>query len=197
MRCGSSDLRPEQTAEAVPAETAAHAGSSLSPIEVVDYDDGWPALFEDIAQPIRKAMAELGAAVEHVGSTSVPGLPAKSVIDIDVVVRSDDDVAKAIALLATLGYMHEGDKGIRGREAFVWPAGARPHHLYVVVSGNGPHCDHIDFRNWLRQHPDVAEEYGTLKRGLAVQFRNDRSGYTEAKTAFVEGVLRAARTVGS
>jgi GrpB-like predicted nucleotidyltransferase (UPF0157 family) len=78
-------------------------------------------------------VADLDAQVEHVGSTSVPGLAAKPIIDVDVVVASADDVPAAIERLRSRGYVYQGDKGIKGREAFLWPRGARPHHLYVVV----------------------------------------------------------------
>jgi GrpB-like predicted nucleotidyltransferase (UPF0157 family) len=103
---------------------------------IADYDDAWLALFEDLARPVREAVADLGAELEHIGSTAVPRLAAKPVIDIDVVVRSPDDVPRAIERLRSLAYVHQGDKGIRGPEAFLWPPGAKPHHLYVVVSGS-------------------------------------------------------------
>ena len=131
--------------------------------------------------------------MEHVGSTSVPGLAAKAIVDIDVVLRSLDDVPTAIARLRSLGYVYQGDKGIRGREAFLWPPGARPHHLYAVVAGSRPHVDHIHFRDHLREHPDVAQEYAALKKSLAAQQGGDPLGYTNAKTAFVAAALRAAR----
>jgi GrpB-like predicted nucleotidyltransferase (UPF0157 family) len=124
----------------------------------------------------------------------VPGLVAKPVIDIDVVVGSADDVPTAIERLRSLGYLYQGDKGIKGREAFMWPSDARPHHLYVVVRGSLPYLDHIEFRNYLREHPEVANEYATLKTRLVDQHGDDRLGYTDAKTEFVTGVLRAARS---
>jgi GrpB-like predicted nucleotidyltransferase (UPF0157 family) len=182
-------LTPEETVEAILAQTA----SKRSPVVVAGYDEKWPALFEQLAQPVRAALAELGAQVEHVGSTSVPGLAAKPIIDIDVVVRSADDVPSAIERLRQLGYVYQGDKGIRGREAFMWPRGARPHHLYVVVDGNAPHADHVDFRDYLRESPTAAKEYAFLKTSLADQHRDDSLAYTEAKTEFITGVLRAAR----
>ena len=115
-------------------------------------------------------------------------------IDIDVVVRSADDVPTAIERLRSLGYVWQGDKGVEGREAFMWPSGAKPHHLYVVVAGSEPHADHVDFRDYLRQHPDVARQYATLKKGLAEQHRGDRLGYTAAKSQFIAEILRAARS---
>jgi GrpB-like predicted nucleotidyltransferase (UPF0157 family) len=186
----TTSLTLEETVEEILARTI----SARSPLVVADYDDEWPIHFEQIAQAVRPAVADLDAQVEHVGSTSVLGLAAKPIIDIDVVVRSAADVPTAIERLRSLGYVYQGDKGIRGREAFMWPRGARPHHLYVVVQGSPPHLDHIHFRNYLRDHPDVAREYGALKTNLAEQHGDDQLGYTDAKTDFITGVLRAART---
>ncbi len=186
----TTDLTPDETVEAIVAQTT----SARSPLVVADYDAGWPTLFEEIARPVREAVADLGAEVEHVGSTSVPGLAAKPVIDIDVVVPSSDRVPTAMGRLRALGYVYQGDKGIRGREAFMWPPGAKPHHLYVVVSGSQPHADRIEFRDYLRQHPDAAEEYAVLKKNLAERHRDDGLRYTDAKSEFVAGVLRAARS---
>jgi GrpB-like predicted nucleotidyltransferase (UPF0157 family)/chloramphenicol 3-O-phosphotransferase len=188
----TSDLTPEATVDAILEQTPDHPTSSHSPIVVSDYDDEWPTLFEQLASPIRDAVADLNAPVKHVGSTAVPGLRAKPIIDIDVVVTSARDVPVAIARLCSLGYIYQGDKGIPGREAFMWPRGARPHHVYVVVAGGQPYRDHIEFRDYLREQPEVARQYGELKARLAEEYGNDRVGYTDAKTAFVTGVLRAA-----
>jgi GrpB-like predicted nucleotidyltransferase (UPF0157 family) len=185
----TTHLTPEETVEEILGKTTA----TRSPIVVTDYDADWPRLFDEIAQPVCDAVADLGAQVEHVGSTSVEGLAAKPIIDIDVVVGSADDVPSAIERLRSLGYVYQGDKGVRGREAFLWPRGARPHHLYVVVQGSQPYLDHIEFRNYLRDHPEVASEYAALKTKLAEQHGSDGLGYTDAKTAFVTGILEAAR----
>ena len=102
------------------------------------------------------------------------------------------DLPAAIERLRELGYVYQGDKGIRGREAFMWPRGATRHHLYVVVAGSQPHTDHVRFRDYLRRHPEVAREYAALKVDLAERYRDDRLGYTTAKTAFITEVMRAA-----
>lgn len=176
---------PEETVDEILARTTFEG----SPFVVVDYDEAWPALFEELARPVREAVADLGAEVEHVGSTAVPGLAAKPIVDLDVVVHSGEDVPAAIERLRGLGYVNQGDKGIPGREAFLWPPGTTPHHLYVVVAGSEPLVAHLAFRDHLRTHPEVAAEYGALKRRLAEQHRDDRLGYTAAKSEFVLGVL--------
>lgn len=185
----TSALTPEETVEAVLASTTRLG----SPVVIVDYDESWPALFEELVRPVRAAVSGLASEVEHVGSTAVPGLAAKPVIDIDVVVRSPDDVSGAIERLRGLGYVYQGDKGIPGREAFLWPPQSVPHHLYVVVAGSGPHVDHVAFRDHLRRNADAAREYAALKRALAERYGEDRIGYTNAKSDFVANALRAAR----
>lgn len=178
-------LSPEETVDEILARTSAPP----EPIVVVDYDEGWPLLFEELASLLRAATADLEGRVEHVGSTSVPGLAAKPIVDIDVVVPSADEVVPAVERLRSLGYVHQGNKGIEGREAFLWPPGAVPHHVYVVVAGSRPHLEHVRFRDHLRAHPDIADEYAALKRALADRHRDDRLGYTDAKTDFVTRVL--------
>lgn len=180
-------MTPEQTV----AEIVAQTPPARSPIVVTDYDAGWPALFERLAEPIRAAVAPLGARVVHVGSTSVPGLAAKPIVDIDVVVTSADQVPDAIERLRAMGYVYQGDKGVKGCEAFLWPPATPEHHVYVVIEGGEPHTNHVRFRERLRGDPDAAREYAALKRGLARQHGADRLGYTEAKTAFVARALGA------
>ncbi len=189
----SSNQTPEQTVEEILARTP----SETRPVVVTDYDERWPRVFDEIAEPVRRALGEVAVAVEHVGSTAVPGLAAKPVIDVDVVVGRAAEVPVAIERLRELGYVYQGDKGIAGREALMWPAGAPPHHLYVVVAGSEPHADHVDFRDYLRAHPDVAQQYAALKMALAAEHADDRTRYTEAKSSFVGRVLTAVRTDAS
>jgi GrpB-like predicted nucleotidyltransferase (UPF0157 family) len=163
-------------------------------IELVEYDPEWPRQYEAVAARIRSALGNRAIVLEHAGSTSVPGLAAKPVIDIDVVVRSAEDVPVTIERLRKLGYVYQGEKGIPGRAAFMRPPHTPRHHLYVVVAGSKPHADHVQFRDFLRHHPEVMREYADLKRALASDHGGDRAGYTEAKAAFIERVLAAART---
>ncbi len=168
---------------------------------IVPYDPTWPAAFETLRASLLETFAgaeDLRVRVEHVGSTSVPGLLAKPIIDIDVVVASEDGVARAIGALGRAGYEHQGDLGIPGREAFRAPSDGGPaRHLYVVVDGNRPYRDHVDLRDYLRTHPAEAREYATLKAALAARFPTDgpedREAYTDAKADFIQGVLAAAR----
>jgi GrpB-like predicted nucleotidyltransferase (UPF0157 family) len=161
---------------------------------LADYDPSWPAQFEEIAGRIRVAFADgLLLTVEHVGSTAVERLAAKPIIDIDVIVPSPADIPDAIARLATLGYVHQGDLGIAGREAFQSPSGTARHHLYLCADGNDECRRHIAFRDYLREHTDEALRYTALKHKLAARFREDRRAYSDGKTAYVEAILAKVR----
>jgi GrpB-like predicted nucleotidyltransferase (UPF0157 family) len=160
------------------------------PVVIEEYDPRWPHLFEELRAPVVAALGDLVVAVEHIGSTSVPGLAAKPIIDMDVVVPSVADIPDAISRLATLGYVHQGDLGIPGREAFASPAGKPRHHLYVCPLGGEELRRHCSFRDHLLTHPDDARSYADLKRAAALRFTDDRSAYTEAKSRFVESVLQ-------
>lgn len=131
--------------------------------------------------------------IEHVGSTAVPGLAAKPIIDIDVVVPTRSTVGHCINGLAPLGYVHEGDMGVVGREAFSTPDGLPYHHLYVVVTRSGPHLDHIHLRDYLRRNPREAKRYEARKRQLAPLLASDRTAYVDGKVDLVQQLLRAAR----
>jgi GrpB-like predicted nucleotidyltransferase (UPF0157 family) len=163
---------------------------SATPIVVVDYDPSWARLFEQIRATVAAALDDVTAAIEHVGSTSVPGLAAKPIVDVDVVVESDRDVAVAINRLSRLGYVHLGPLGIAGREAFRSPTGSAAHNLYVCRAGSLGVRNHLALRDHLRTHPDSMEAYGALKRQLADALL-DIDAYTEAKTELIVGILAA------
>lgn len=159
-------------------------------IEVVDYDPDWPARFERIRAMIEPVLGELAVAIEHVGSTSVPGLAAKPVIDIDVVVADEAAIPAAIAALATLGYEHLGDLGVNDREAFRRPPGSDRHNLYVCPAGGEGLRNHLALRNHLRTNPDAVAAYAALKRQLAAE-SPDIDAYVAAKTDLIVSFLRA------
>jgi GrpB-like predicted nucleotidyltransferase (UPF0157 family) len=172
----------------------AGAGSSpAAPVEIREYDPNWPALFQELSVPIRSALKELVVAIEHVGSTAVPGLAAKPIIDMDVVIRSDADFAMVVQRLARLGYTHQGDLGVPGRDSFQSLPSTPKHHLYACrVDSEALRC-HLVFRDYLRNDPEAASAYATLKRDAASRFRHDRQAYTAAKSQFVDEALRAAQ----
>jgi GrpB-like predicted nucleotidyltransferase (UPF0157 family) len=163
-----------------------------NPIIVVDYDPSWPELFQFFHKRIAGSLGTLAATIEHVGSTSVPGLAAKPIIDMDVLLAADELLPTAIKRLAELGYSHQGNLGIAEREAFKTPVGDLPHHLYVCLPRSREFQRHVAFRDYLRTHPIEAEAYGDLKRSLAMTFREDRDAYLAGKTEFITRIIDLA-----
>jgi len=163
------------------------------PVVVVPYDSEWPRTFEAVRARIAPHVGELAVGIEHVGSTAVPGLDAKPIVDVDVVVHRDEDVTEAIRLLATIGYQHLGDLGIAGREAFRAAPGLARHHLYVCPAGSAALRAHLTLRDALRNDPELIAAYGALKRELAARYRDDRDSYVEGKTPFITAVLLDVR----
>jgi GrpB-like predicted nucleotidyltransferase (UPF0157 family) len=163
-----------------------------NPVVIVDYDPSWPDTFEQLRDRVAATLGPLAVAIEHIGSTAVPGLAAKPIIDLDVVIADRADLPAVIERLRPLGYHHEGDLGVPGREAFTAPAGTPPHHLYVCAVGTPALDRHLAFRDALRADPAAAGAYGELKRTLTSRLSHDRVAYTEAKSAFVDRVLAEA-----
>ena len=164
------------------------------PIIVVDYDPEWPKVFAMLRDRIAAPLGDVAAAIEHVGSTAVPGLAAKPIIDIHVLLASAGGLQHAIERLAPLGYEHEGDLGVIGREAFKHAPDLPVHHLYVCLPDCAEYGRNIAFRDYLRAHSDSAQAYGALKIELAKRHRDDRKAYTAAKTDFVADIVRRAMT---
>jgi GrpB-like predicted nucleotidyltransferase (UPF0157 family) len=131
-----------------------------SSVIVAEYDPSWVLLFERLQGFVLPVLSDLVVTIEHVGSTSVPGLAAKPIVDMDVVVSTQADVHSV------------GDLGTLWREAFIPPAGVTWHHLYVCTIEN-EYKSHILFRDYLRSHPEVCKMYGDLKLELAQRFHND------------------------
>lgn len=173
-----------------------------NPVRVVDYDPDWPVVFSRLASVLQQHLGQIVQGIEHVGSTSVPGLAAKPIIDLDIVIATETDLPQVCTLLAGLGYQHQGNLGIEGREAFKREDKTVPrtaqgtewmtHHLYVCPADSRELARHLVFRDYLRTHPDVRDAYSELKQRLAEQYTYDRDGYTEAKTEFISGILQVA-----
>jgi GrpB-like predicted nucleotidyltransferase (UPF0157 family) len=167
---------------------------AAEPVEVVENDPAWPAAFERERGLIADALGDLMLGIEHVGSTAVPGLGAKPVIDIMIGVRALADGEKCVRPLEGLGYEYRGEAGIPGRLYFRrFTEGRRSHQIHMVPHGGDFWERHLLFRDYLRGRPEEAEEYYRLKLRLAAQFRDDRLGYNEAKTEFIESALAGAR----
>ena len=128
----------------------------------------------------------------HVGSTSVEGLSAKPCIDIDVVIEDASALDAVILGLANIGYIHEGDLGIAGREAFKYSDKPHlmTHHLYVCAKDSAELYRHVTFRDFLRSEPEAARRYGEVKKRAAELFPNDIDKYIEYKSSCIEEIYR-------
>jgi len=160
-------------------------------------DTSWPGLFEAEAARIREALGELAVDVDHVGSTSVPGLDAKPIIDIQTSVSSMVPRDAYIEPLRSLGYRWTLDPWSDEHEYFSREEeDTRAYHVHVCQAGGNWEGRHLTFRDWLREHPDDAATYSTLKRRLAVEHPQDIMAYVDAKTEFIRSIERMAGASG-
>ncbi len=164
---------------------------SADTVVLVPYDEAWPSLFVEERARIERALGSWAEGIEHVGSTAVPGLAAKPILDIMVGVGSLRDAEQYIRPLEQLCYECRGEAGVPGR-LFFRKGDPRSHHLHVTEIGSEFWERHLVFRDYLRAHPGTAREYARIKQHLADRFRTDRAAYTEAKTAFISEVVRRA-----
>ena len=161
-------------------------------VTVLPYSAAWADDFEKIKREIEGAIGHITVGIEHVGSTSVAGLCAKPCIDIDVIIPDISALDAVIEGLAAIGYIHEGDLGIRGREAFKYedkPHLAK-HHLYVCPRDSEELKRHLAFRDFLRANPDARDEYGRVKMEAAGLFPDDIDKYIEYKSPCIEAFYR-------
>lgn len=174
------------------------------PIVIADYDPRWAAMYAEESARVQSVIGEWLLGIEHVGSTSVPGLAAKPVVDIMPGLRSLDDSPHIVEPLQKLGYQYfpEHEDVMPERRYFALPAGAehrgrRRFHLHIVETKSAFWRRHLAFRNYLRAHPETAEEYAALKRRLAAEYGSDRVGYTEAKSEFITRIESLALAEGA
>lgn len=162
-------------------------------VVVSDYDPRWPQMFEEEKERIQAVIGEHVVAIEHVGSTAVPGLGAKPIIDIQVGVQHLSDSKKCIRPLQSIGYEHApwADADIPNERRYFRRSteGVRSHHLHMCEMDSDWWVKHLAFRDHLRNNPDDARRYFELKKELAPKFEWDTIGYTDAKTDFVKSAL--------
>ena len=182
--------------ESTNAEGSGRIGME-APVKVVDYDQNWPLLFEGEKARILSVIAKKVVAVEHIGSTAVPDLGAKPIIDIMVGICHLSDAQDCIEPLEAIGYEYapEYENSIPERRYFRKGPSNVPnkhYHLHMVEYSGDFWRRHLLFRDYLRAHPHVAKEYYRLKKELAAKYRSDREAYTEAKTLFIESIVAKA-----
>jgi GrpB-like predicted nucleotidyltransferase (UPF0157 family) len=169
----------------------------MDEVEIVDYDPRWPLLFDEEAKRLRAALdPSLIVGLEHFGSTAIPGLSAKPIIDILIAVQSLAAAQGAVVeVLRELDYVYWANNPKKDRMFFVKgmpPFGSKRSHHVHVTEPHGEMWQRLAFRDYLRTHPEEVETYERLKRRLAAEHQTDREAYTDAKSAYVESVMRKA-----
>jgi GrpB-like predicted nucleotidyltransferase (UPF0157 family) len=164
-----------------------------APVHIEPYSNDWPSRFSSERDLLVEVLAPwLAGPIEHVGSTAVPGLAAKPVIDMMAAVESLAKSRGAIPALERIGYCYAPYR----EDVMHWLCKPRPafrtHHLHLVPYASNLWAERLVFRDQLREVPLLAEEYATLKRDLAQRYRNDREAYTDAKTPFIKKVVQGA-----
>ena len=161
-------------------------------VYVAPYDAQWKEDYAAIREELAAALGDLALRIEHVGSTSVEGLSAKPIIDIDVVIEDGTKLDAVITALGGIGYSHEGNLGIVGREAFKYDGKEhlRRHHLYVCAQDSPELRRHLVFRDYLRSHPEAVKEYSRIKEEGAALYPDDIDAYIAHKSPWIEAVYR-------
>jgi GrpB-like predicted nucleotidyltransferase (UPF0157 family) len=160
-------------------------------VTIAPYDVEWPRQFEDERQRLASTARTLRAEVHHIGSTAVPGLEAKPIIDILLAIPSFDEADTAKSALESLGYQHNHWADTPERK-LLFRGDPMSHQIHLVAVGNDAYRRQLAFRDWMRNNPDDAKEYASLKKDLASRLGNDHRAYTRAKGEFVERCMRRA-----
>lgn len=161
-------------------------------VVVLPYDRAWKEAFEKIKGEIENAIGDSIVGVEHVGSTSVEGMSAKPCIDIDIVIEDYTVFDEVVNKLSAIGYIHEGDLGIKGREAFKYmdKPHLMTHHLYVCPKNSEELHRHIAFRDYLRSNPGAVKRYSNVKETAAKLFPDDIDKYIQYKSPCIEEMYK-------
>ena len=155
------------------------------------YEPDWPLLFLEERERLCGVLGAQVLDVQHIGSTSIPGMPAKPILDIGVAVANFEEAARCIPLMEKLGYSYKGENGIARRHYLV-KGDPRTHHLHMLEATSEEWKNHLLFRDCLRGNPATAQEYASLKQTLSTRFAADREAYQTGKESFIKTVLRKA-----
>jgi GrpB-like predicted nucleotidyltransferase (UPF0157 family) len=166
--------------------------TDADPVIVVAYDPQWPQLFAELGSALRQALGDAALRIDHVGSTSVPGLDAKPVIDVQISVASFEPWEVFGAPLERLGFRWHADNPDRTKRYFREPSGTRRTHIHVRCAGSWSEQLTLLFRDYLRTHEPDARRYAACKYRLAEQYRDDREGYTTAKSPLIWEIVGQA-----
>lgn len=170
-------------------------GLTVHTVRVVEHDPAWAAIAGVVCDEIRNAGGPLLADVQHVGSTSVAGLPAKPILDVAAAAVSRDALPEIVRRMTGSGYLDRGDRGEEGGHLLVRESspGVRTMHLHAVEHAGPQWRNYLFFRGLLRQNARMRAEYAALKRELGHRFRDDRESYTAAKAEFIRRKLELAK----
>jgi GrpB-like predicted nucleotidyltransferase (UPF0157 family) len=165
-------------------------------VEIVEYNPEWTRLYEEERELIQKVIGRVAVAIEHIGSTAVPGLGAKPTIDIMVAVPRISDAEKCMEPLSSIGYEYQPEQEASMPERRFFrkgqPLKEQHYHLHMIEKKSDFWKQHLLFRDYLRTHPKTAQQYYKLKKELASKYGSNREGYTEAKTSFIESIVAKA-----
>jgi GrpB-like predicted nucleotidyltransferase (UPF0157 family) len=163
------------------------------PVVIVEYDPRWPVMFEEEKALLQKTIGGKVQVFEHMGSTAVPGLGAKPIIDIIAAVRRLEEAEACVEPLQALNYVYVPEFNTVIPERRFFRKVPRTHHLHFTTAETEFWKRQLLFRDYLRLHPETAQEYFRLKVELAAKFGSDRDGYTNAKTEFIKSIEERAR----
>ena len=167
-------------------------GLTSGQLRLFPYDPNWPLLFRAEKERLFASLENYILDIQHFGSTSIPGMPAKPILDIGVAVANFEEAIRCVPLLEQLGYIYKGENGIPRRHYFV-KGEPRTHHLHMLESESEEWKHHLLFRDYLRANSEATQAYANLKQTLATQFANDREAYQNGKDSFILAVLHQAR----
>lgn len=161
-------------------------------LTVVDYDDMWPTLFENERSLLQTTLGHVKSLIHHIGSTSVPGLSAKPVIDILIEVTNLDELDSMNQAMERAGYTVRGENGISNRRYFTKGGNQRSHHIHAFTTGDVQIIKHLAFRDYLIKNNDIATQYALMKNNAVLLCENDTHRYSIYKADFIQKHLRMA-----
>jgi GrpB-like predicted nucleotidyltransferase (UPF0157 family) len=164
----------------------------LEKIVITPYNPAWPKLFMELGTDLRAELGKSAIRIDHIGSTAVPGLDAKPIIDIQISVDSFEPLDGYRLPLEKLGYIFREGNPDLSKRYFREAPGQRRTHIHVRRWGSWPEQQALSFRDYMRAHPADGKLYAELKHALAGKYAQDRAGYTDAKSSFIWKVIRKA-----
>lgn len=162
-------------------------------VELHPHNPDWASEYETIAAQLTPIFGDQLLLIEHIGSTAIPGIKAKPIIDILIAVTDIGLVAEIIPAMEALGYDYRGERGIPGRQYFrMEPDNSSGIHVHIYQQGHKGITEKLDFRDYMHTHPDRAQAYSQLKEDLALKYREDRPKYSESKAGFIVETIELA-----